>query len=477
MKGEFERRPEVSAFQSIGIDELNFAEFPLAAIADDVSQQRTLTFVDSVMDESQQARVERKLIISASDLFGLPTSRDNDVLLVLIHATKLANQFQERTVAFQRGELVRRLGWDDSGKSYQRLDESLQRWTGVTLHYNGSWWDKSVKRWRSKTFHVLESLELKGRSLAKSRERDDGRSTFTWNEVVFASFQAKNLKSLNLDTYFRLKRPASRQAYRFLDKRFWHSSRLVFDFKTFCCEHVGYSRNYNLGQLKRKSAPMFRELEQVGFLKAATDEERFTSQGKGKCQVTVTKNATSDSDDNQHLPEIVRQLMERGIKLRMAKTLVSEHSAERIREKLRLFDYLTARQDRRMARSPAGFLVKAIHDDYRPEDFVAAEKQQLAKRRQCQRRSTSVEVHQSDAPTDQEDRKRWLRIWQQMPEPEREHINAQALQSASHFHKATYDRLRSVGGPLWASIREDLVLRFLQANAAETASAANPDEA
>ena len=462
--------------ECLGIDELNFAEFPLAAIADDVSHQRTLTYSDCILDESRQTRIERKLVISASEMHGLPTSRDSDVLLVLIHATKMANQFQHRTVPFQRGELIRRLGWDDSGKSYQRLDESLQRWAGVTLYYNGAWWDKSVKRWRSKTFHVLESLDLRGRS-QRHRHADDGANTFTWNEVVFAGFQAKNVKLLDLELYFRLKRPASRQAYRFLDKRFWHSPRLVFDFKTFCCEHVGFSRNYNLAQLKRKTAPMFRELEQVGFLKAVTDQERFTSFGKGKCQVTVAKNAACHKETSESWPETVRQLIARGVKLRTAKSLMNDFPSDIICEKLRLFDFLQARKDRRMARSPAGFLVKAIRDDYQPEDFAAAEHKLRSSQTPVRKPRANSVRKQPSSDKSPEDRNRWLEDWRQLPEAARQHMDTQALESATPFHRETYERLRSVGGPLWASIREDLVLRFLQANAAETASAANPDEA
>ena len=58
-----------------GKDELNLAEFPLSAIADRLNpEQKTLTFEDRIWDESRGEMVPRKLTISASDNYGLPTA-------------------------------------------------------------------------------------------------------------------------------------------------------------------------------------------------------------------------------------------------------------------------------------------------------------------------------------------------------------------------------------------------------------------
>ena len=185
-----------------GTDEMNFAEFPFAALTDHVgSDQKTLVFEDDVSDKATNERVHRKLIVSASDLYGLPTPLDSDVLLIAIDHTNRHNGFSSRQIPFVRSEFVKRLGWDDSGKSYRRLDEALQRWAGTTLYFVGAWWDRRVKRWQSHTFHVLESVSLKGRQTGK-KQSDDSLSSFTWNEVVFASFQANNLRRSGSESLF-----------------------------------------------------------------------------------------------------------------------------------------------------------------------------------------------------------------------------------------------------------------------------------
>lgn len=442
----------------VGVDELNFAEFPLAAIAGDLaSGQKTLVFEDDIDDRGTNTRVHRKLTVSASDLYGLPTPRDNDVLLVLIDLTKSENGFSCRTVPFRRSALLSTLGWDDSGKSYQRLDESLQRWASVTLYYNGAWWDKSVKRWRSRTFHVLEALDLRGREQAGLS--DDSLSTFTWNEVVFQSFEAKNIRNLDLELYFRLERPASRQAYRFLAKRFWHNSVLEFDLKTLLCEHVGFSRSYDNAQLRRKAKPMLEELERVGFLLPMSDSDRYIKVMRGEWRIRLIRKRGDEDGHIEPLAPSVQLLVDRGVRTKVAHELARQFGDARLLEKVRLHDWLRGRKDARMSKSSAGFLVGAIRRDFRPEDFVASERQGTPTG--APRLSLASTV-QASKPTPAPRYAEQLSTWHTLPSNEREETERAAVASAEPFQQATYKRLRETGGKLFHEVRDELVGRYLE---------------
>ena len=69
-------------------DELNFAEFPLASVSTSLPKgQKTLEFTDEIFDKSRNERVTRKLTITASDKYGLPTAMDDEVILGLIQLT------------------------------------------------------------------------------------------------------------------------------------------------------------------------------------------------------------------------------------------------------------------------------------------------------------------------------------------------------------------------------------------------------
>ncbi len=69
-------------------DELNFAEFPLASVSTSLPKgQKTLEFTDEIFDKAKNERVLRKLTITASDKYGLPTAMDDEVILGLIQLT------------------------------------------------------------------------------------------------------------------------------------------------------------------------------------------------------------------------------------------------------------------------------------------------------------------------------------------------------------------------------------------------------
>ncbi len=60
-----------------GRDELNLAEFPLAAIADRVpDNQKTLVFEDKIFDSGKSEMITRRLTISASDTYWTNPSSD-----------------------------------------------------------------------------------------------------------------------------------------------------------------------------------------------------------------------------------------------------------------------------------------------------------------------------------------------------------------------------------------------------------------
>src|SRR6476646_4386525 len=106
-------------------DELNFAEFPLASVSTSLPKsQKTLEFTDEIFDKARNERVTRKLTITASDKYGLPTAMDDEVILGLIQLTGKAD-FSERKVFFTRYELLKLLGWSDATRNYERLERSL----------------------------------------------------------------------------------------------------------------------------------------------------------------------------------------------------------------------------------------------------------------------------------------------------------------------------------------------------------------
>src|SRR5210317_1087859 len=104
---------------------MNLAEFPLAAIGDRfLDGTKTVVFADTVWDRDTRKHLPRQLTISGSDRYGLPTAKDDDVLLGCIQLSSIGD-FHSREVKFSRYELLKLLRWPDESRYYHRLSTSL----------------------------------------------------------------------------------------------------------------------------------------------------------------------------------------------------------------------------------------------------------------------------------------------------------------------------------------------------------------
>ncbi|HWT77874.1 MAG TPA: replication initiator protein A, partial [Candidatus Methylomirabilis sp.] len=310
---------------------------------------------------------------------------DDTVVLGLIQLTKLKNNFQRPDLEFTRLELIKLLGWPNEGKSYDRIKLSLHRIANVTYNYDNAWWDPRQKRWTTTIFHIIDTVEI-----TDSRSSDGQGGLFpsriVWNEIVFNSFQMGFLRNIDFQLCMTLKHPTALRMYRFLGKRFHTRPDWTFDLKEFAYEHVGLGRNYEGGtQIARKLQPAIRELEDVGFLEPLGEGARFPKSGKDWSIRLIQKNATPDprsllpesSQAPAEEPGLVPQLAERGVTRSKAAELVERHPAAVIESKIEVFDWLVQKQDKRVAKNPAGFLVKSVEDDYAtPKGFVSKAERQ-----------------------------------------------------------------------------------------------------
>jgi Replication initiator protein A len=445
-----------------GRDELNLAEFPITLLADRVPDGcKTLEFEDTVFDQQANSVVTRRLTITGSDRYGLPTAIDDEILVALIQLTKLGNNFTNRRLSFTRYELIKLLGWGDRGENYDRIEESLNRWMGVTLYYDKAWWDKDSKSWIDAKFHILESIFLVDQD-TKRRRKASGQqelmlSWFSWNEVVFRSFQAENLKRLDVDTYFSLKSSVAKRMYRFLDKRFYHKPRWEFDLKEFAHEHIGLSRNYTPPKIKEKVQPALDELATIGFLEPLSKDERFAKAGRGNWKIILIQKSAPpvQKPRRSELNEVERELVARGVTPVRAMELVAGHAAERIRVKLEVFDWMLATKDKRVTRSPAGYLVKSIEEDYsEPKGFET--RAERAKRDEAQKERQRQEAEAKRQQREEQARDRAIqakvtKYWNGLSVADQAKLDTEALDQAEASLASSYRDMKSSRNPVAGS--------------------------
>lgn len=456
--GGVESLEDLGASQDTGWkDELNLAEFPIAALTDRVPDGQTTLVFEDRLERRDSPPIVRRLTIMGTHKHGLPTSLDDEVLVGLIQLTKRRNNFTDAKVQFSRYELIELLGWPQSGQSYRRIEEALHRWVGVLLMYENAWWDNAAKSWVDENFHVLDNVTLYDRerrrpsakaraaagknALAKPEKTPLPLSSFRWNEVIFQSFQSGNLKQLDLEFYLRLRLPTTKRMFRFLDKRFYRRTRLDFDLRTLACEHIGMSRSYAPTELKRRLKPALEELEQLGFLEPLGPEERYAFVKRGTYRIILIRGrdgqppAGDVPPPSQAASELIDALKSRGVTGKTAAELVGSYPAGRVETKLDVFDWLMKNEDKRVGKNPAGYLVASIRADYSaPNDYpspdvpapklsaASAKAKSGARVADADATSTQARKARAEAVADDAHQAALRAAWERLPESERNEI-------------------------------------------------------
>jgi hypothetical protein len=275
---------------------MNLVEFPLALLSER-APRGVLTLECSDEIEEKGVRIRRQVVVAATEKYGLPTAKDEDVLMGMIQLAKLRNEFASPVVHFTRLELIRLLGWDNTRWSYERIALALERWLSVSITYNKAWRDNKDREWQDRSgFGLIDSYKLRDSRRAGKGGEGTGPPTeslswFRWNGCLFDSFQSGYLKKLNYRVYRELEQQAAKRLYRYLDKHFFdpHRLRLDFDLQTLAFEHLGMSRGYDSTQIRRALQPAVEELEGIGFIEKLPAEERYRRLGRGRWRVSFGK--------------------------------------------------------------------------------------------------------------------------------------------------------------------------------------------
>lgn len=274
---------------SDGRDEMNLADFPLAALT---RTQKTegnrkldrLEFSASRFDPISRRRVQQKVTLTSTSREGLPTPADEHVILALLYLAKHGDNFAVDTVYFYPAQLFKIMGWEPNGRSYTRLREVLRRLKALTIRYENAWWDAEGRAYEEEIATGILSAYKIGRQTAGSRKAEPC-SWITWGPQFFESLQKGNLKRLDLEVFFALKTPTAQRMYRFLDKRFYRTAELSFDLVEFACGHVGLTDPGNVALIKRRLQPGLDELEKIGFLQPC--KERFLKVRQGEWRIVL----------------------------------------------------------------------------------------------------------------------------------------------------------------------------------------------
>ena len=183
---------------------------------------------------------------------SIPRPVDDQVLLGMKALTSEAG-FTDRKVSFSQYQLCKAIGWEPSGRSYERLEQSLDRIASTTFKFKNAWWDSGEAEWRSHTFHLIDNLELSSRGRYEKRRRETGRRDqdlcyFVWNEIVWKSFTDGFIKKVDMKMFRKIAKGRRREVplrlFRWLDKQFYRRGRVTIDLEKLCYGTLGLRETY-----------------------------------------------------------------------------------------------------------------------------------------------------------------------------------------------------------------------------------------
>lgn len=365
---------------SFGRDEMNLAEFPFALLTKAQGKVKTLEFSDVIKGAGGKPIV-RKWVISGSDKYGLPVRDDEAIYVALMQISYTFDRMESQRVPLTQYRLLKAVNWPTHSGAYaKKALESLNRLLGVVITTNHAFWDNSKQEHSSPGgFHIIDDFKF------------GPNGYFKWNDVIYQSIQRGYIKKLDTAFWFSLKNAVAKRMYRYLDKRFYRVNAFSMNLKRYAFEHVGLNRQYNAAQIKRILKPAFEELVDRRFLK----EYRFEKGPDGEFSVYVLRTPGSEMQSEQPLQEstsvpshqqasttaispLVGQLVNRGVTKQVAIALTEQHTAAYIEAKIELFDYLREKNAMGLTQNPAGYLRKAIEDDYAPPDGFMTKAERVA---------------------------------------------------------------------------------------------------
>ena len=430
-----------------GRDEMNLAEFPVALIGKrPPGDVKTLVFEDEVWDRALGEYVKRNLTVTGSDLLGLPTQFDDEVLLACVQLSKQQG-FKSPRVEFTRYDLLGILGRQRDGKNYQRVSESLDRWGGTLFISNKAWWDKENQSWVKDTFNIIDRVNLvEKEDMARRHSRGGNqKSWFQWGDFMWKSFQAGNLRELDFQFWKSLENAASKRLYRLLEKRFYLNSVVTFDLHTLAHEKIGLSRNMHTGQIKEKLRPANEELEERGVCKG-----EFVKKERGKWDVVYRKKRKRKGEKALAKNDrVVESLKARGVSAKKANRLAGRFSEKRIREKLRLFDWEASKGRKKQP----GYLVAAVEEDYAlPKELTGGEK-----KRSRPRKGESERVKRAAERQERELTERLDARLSELTPKELQEVEEAALEQAGRLTREHYERFKREGDAKFEPLRRSLL--------------------
>ena len=377
--------------------EVNFLVLPFFALWDKDVNRRTKTEY-KIATKRGNERIEIAWTVNSNPAFGYPGPFDRSVHKAIEQIIgELPLPIQNPIPLGSLYNLCKRMGIKKlGGAQYRRIKKAFERIATTSIKSEGAFYSKEKEEWAEDIFHLYDRVIFMGKKLPSGETADT--NYLYLNSWYLDNINARYVKPIDWNYYASLQTPITQRLYELLGVKFYgvvmrRGRYLSYKYSTLC-DLLPITRQKHLSFAKRILDPAHKRLKETRFL-ADWDWEELPRKGNGndwlikyhpgeRAKEEIKRFGIGEQMELE-LPsprgnEIVedkpglsadespmlKQLVERGITNSTARKLAKEHPIEQIQNQIEVFDWLKETRSHLVEKNPAGFLRKAIEENYEP---------------------------------------------------------------------------------------------------------------
>jgi len=395
-----------------GKDELNIVELPFALISNRNSAKiKTIKQEWTGRDKLGKPK-KCYQTITGSDDKGLPTFQAEMVAIAAMELT-FKKELHAPKVKTTQYEMCGLLDWPYTNRYRKRLRDMFALLAGLTIETN-HFYNSETREHEWAVFKIIDNAQF-----------GSGTGFFKWNEVLFKSFKRGNIKPLNTQIYFSLKRNLSKRLFRYADRHGFNGQKHEIDLKRLCYYKLLMLGKYQgIKHLLRELQPAIDEINKlerdgiklydISVTKSKTTESGFKvvirSALKSRQKAKETPERVQGHESALKPPEAQntaqngtseddQQLVDRVVAYKIPESKAREWIKEKpqiVKRQLEVLDFLIA-DDSHNIKNPGGRLREAIQNDwFPPPEYIAREARQKKQATQEEAKKKLMQAYQQD---------------------------------------------------------------------------------
>lgn len=390
--------PDIELLPAITRSEINFLQFPFFALSWRGLRSKTKTEYRFV-EERDGKKVDLLWQVLANTEYGYPNPFDYKVaraIDVVIDEAYAQNSNQlPNPIQFSIYRLARLIGLksDSSIRVYKRIRESIERIKATVVKSAGSFYLADAEIWIDDVFSLYDRVSFRGARMADGTVAE---TNYIWlNEFYLRNINARYVMPLDYEFLSRLKNPLSRRICEVLTPKFYglpdNQPYYHLDYLNYCQTLPVTPQKY-YSDVQKQFKAVHEELGKVKYLtkvvyvlhedSKSVKTIRFYLGDRAKRERNgefLRQAKMPDIEEQLLLPipgvthpielsEHAQRLLERGLSKQAAVTLTDSYPSDLIREKLEIFDFLKDVGSDLVSENPAGWLRKAVEENFELSD-------------------------------------------------------------------------------------------------------------